>query len=212
MPIRLPIAALADTVAVVPALAPARADGLAGGRAEAELVGDGDGEGERLLQVGELAKAAGKTVRAIHHYEEVGLLTPHARSKGRYRLYDQAALARIRWIGKLHDLGLSLAQIQAIVSTWERSPSAPHAMAHIKSIYAQKLEETRAQIAHLSSLERELVASIAYLDTCDRCEPDEIVDACTACSHHEPNERAPELVSGIHASRTCGAAKGHAPA
>src|SRR5271170_436323 len=86
----------------------------------APLVGEGVAEeigedGERLLQVGDLARACGKTVRAIHHYEEVGLLRPHARSKGRYRLYDQGALARLRWIGKLHDLGLSLAQIQEMV-------------------------------------------------------------------------------------------------
>src|SRR5262249_44340662 len=69
-------------------------------------------DGEGLLQVGDIAKASGKTVRAIHHYEDVGLLRPHARSKGRYRLYDQGAVARVRWIGKLHDLGLSLAEIQ----------------------------------------------------------------------------------------------------
>ncbi|HSN97366.1 MAG TPA: MerR family transcriptional regulator, partial [Candidatus Nanopelagicales bacterium] len=86
-----------------------------------------ESEEERLLQVGDLAKATGKTVRAIHHYEELGLLRPHARSKGRYRLYDDAALTRIRWIGKLHDLGLSLAQIQQIASLWEAAPSAPEA-------------------------------------------------------------------------------------
>ena len=39
--------------------------------------------GDKLLQVGDLAKASGKTVRAIHHNEELGLLQPHARSKGR---------------------------------------------------------------------------------------------------------------------------------
>src|SRR5262249_51264126 len=116
-------------------------------------------EEDGLLQVGDLAKAAGKTVRAIHHYEEVGLLRPHARSKGRYRLYDQAALARLRWIGKLHDLGLSLGQIQEMVRLWESASSAPGAMARIRSIYTQKLEETRAQIAHLATLERELAAS-----------------------------------------------------
>lgn len=154
--------------------------------------------GERLLQVGDIAKASGKTVRAIHHYEEVGLLRPHARSKGRYRLYDHAALTRVRWIGKLHDLGLSLSQIQQIVSTWESSPSAPEAMAKIRGIYQQKLEETRAQIAHLASLERELVASLTYLDTCDTCDPAELVFACACCNHHEKTQAEPELVAGIH--------------
>jgi MerR family copper efflux transcriptional regulator len=155
-------------------------------------------DGEGLLQVGDIAKASGKTVRAIHHYEEVGLLRPHARSKGRYRLYDQAALARVKWIGKLHDLGLSLAQIQELVQLWETSPSAPGAMAQIRGIYAQKLEETRAQIRNLAALERELEASIDYLDTCDTCDPAELVRACSCCNHHDKTKPEPHLVAGIH--------------
>ena len=67
---------------------------------------------EDLMQIGDLAREAGKTVRAIHLYEELGLLTPAARSKGRYRLYGPEALTRIRWIGKLQDMGFSLGDIQ----------------------------------------------------------------------------------------------------
>jgi DNA-binding transcriptional MerR regulator len=156
-------------------------------------------DADKLLQVGDIAKASGKTVRAIHHYEEVGLLQPHARSKGRYRLYDQAALNRVRWIGKLHDLGLSLSQIQEMVEAWETAPSAPGAMSRIQAIYQQKLEETRAQIAHLTALERELVASIDYLETCDTaCDPGELVRACTSCDYHDRSRPEPELVAGIH--------------
>jgi DNA-binding transcriptional MerR regulator len=154
---------------------------------------------DKLLQVGDIARVSGKTVRAIHHYEEVGLLRPHARSKGRYRLYDQAAVHRVRWIGKLHDLGLSLAQIQEVVRMWETAPTAPGAMAKIRAIYAQKLEETRAQIARLSTLERELAASIRYLDACETsCDPAELVEACTSCHHHDKTQPEPELVAGIH--------------
>jgi DNA-binding transcriptional MerR regulator len=155
-------------------------------------------DGEGLLLVGDLAKASGKTVRAIHHYEEVGLLRPHARSKGRYRLYDQASLDRLRWIGKLHDLGLSLGQIQEMVELWEKASSAPGAMARIRAVYRQKLEETRAQIAHLAALERELAASVEYLVTCDTCDPGEIVRACSCCNHRDPGELEPHLVAGIH--------------
>ena len=158
-----------------------------------------DETGERLLQVGDIAQVSGKTVRAIHHYEEVGLLQPPARSKGRYRLYDQAAVNRVRWIGKLHDLGLSLSQIQEMVQTWEAAPSAPDAMSRMRAVYQQKLEETRAQIAHLASLERELEASIRYLDDCDTvCDPGELVRACTNCHHHDRSRPEPELVSGLH--------------
>lgn len=166
---------------------------------EAELDLRGD-DGEKLLQVGDIAKASGKTVRAIHHYEELGLLRPHARSKGRYRLYDQAALTRLRWILKLHDLGLSLVEIQDMVRSWEASPSAPFAMAKMRALYAQKLAETRSQIARLQGLERELEASIDYLDTCDTCDPAEIIRACTCCNHHDKDQPEPELVAGIHSA------------
>jgi MerR family copper efflux transcriptional regulator len=177
---------------------------------EPEDIQDTAYDEEKLLQVGDIAKASGKTVRAIHHYEEVGLLRPHARSKGRYRLYDQAALNRLRWIGKLHDLGLSLSQIQEMVEAWETAPSAPGAMSRIRAIYTQKLEETRAQIEHLASLERELAASIDYLDTCDTaCDPAELVRACINCDHHDRSLPEPELVAGIRGNGSQRPPHGH---
>src|SRR4051794_30996620 len=80
------------------------------GAAAAAIIKEGD-----LLQVGDLAKATGKTVRAIHLYEELGLLRAHERSKGRYRLFTSDALIRVRWISKLQNLGLSLSEIQELV-------------------------------------------------------------------------------------------------
>ena len=125
---------------------------------------------EKLLQVGELAALVGKTVRAIHHYEDLGLIEPDARSKGRFRLYDHDAVKRVRWISKLHDLGLSLTQIQEMVTGFEHAPSAGRAAAQVRGIYVEKLAETREQIAHLKGLEQELEASIEYLDACAPCD------------------------------------------
>jgi DNA-binding transcriptional MerR regulator len=166
------------------------------------------------LQVGDLAKAAGKTVRAIHHYEELGLLRPDARSKGRFRLYDEGAVARVRWIGKLHDLGMSLLEIQKVLEAWENAEVPARAMADVRTVYRNRLEETRAQIARLRALEQELEASINYLDTCDSCAPQppalaephselreksstEVV--CRSCELRE-REAEPDLVAGIVAS------------
>lgn len=169
--------------------------------ASASSPGASPGDEEKLLKVGDLARSSGKTVRAIHHYEDMGLLRPHGRSKGRYRLYDDQALVRVRWIGKLHDLGFSLAEIKLVVASWEASPSAPSAMAEIRQLYRDKLEETRAQIARLSGLERELAASIDYLDTCDTCDPAELVAACSCCSVRDRHQEEPELVAGIYSSQ-----------
>lgn len=158
-----------------------------------------------LMQVGDLAKETGKTVRAIHLYEEMDLLRPAARSKGRYRLYGAEALVRIRWIGKLQDLGFSLTDIKAIVKDHDTETSASLAMAKVRDVYKQKLEETRSQIERFRALESEILASLAYLEACDSvCEPDRSLPTCKSCDHHAPEQEVPELVAGLRAS--CGSA------
>src|ERR1700722_6831912 len=113
----------------------------------AEGSGEGPIEAEHgLMQIGDLARECGKTVRAIHLYEELDLLKPAARSKGRYRLYGSDALVRIRWIGKLQEMGFSLSDIQQIVRDWEGGGKAPNAMRKMREVYAKKLEETRDRL------------------------------------------------------------------
>jgi MerR family copper efflux transcriptional regulator len=164
-----------------------------------EPVSHEDGE-EDLLQVGDLARLSGKTVRAIHLYEELGLLRPHARSKGRYRLFSRDSVVRVRWIGKLQELGLSLPTIQTELRAWEASPSATGAMAKMREVYRKKLASTREQIQRLLALETELAESLKYLETCDTCSPVRVTDACTCCDLHDDNQLQPELVAGFHAT------------
>jgi MerR family copper efflux transcriptional regulator len=154
-----------------------------------------------LMQIGDLARETGKTVRAIHLYEELGLLSPAARSKGRFRLYSRDALMRIRWIGKLQEMNFSLGDIQTIVREWELVESAPGAMKRMREIYARKLEETREEKRRIEALERELQASLAYLDTCEVCDPHRLLSACDCCDLHGKEVDVPELVLGFRAAR-----------
>jgi DNA-binding transcriptional MerR regulator len=64
-----------------------------------------------LLKIGDLAKRTGLTVRALHHYDNIKLLTPSARSDAGYRLYNQADIMRLHHIQALRQFGLSLADI-----------------------------------------------------------------------------------------------------
>lgn len=68
-----------------------------------------------LLKIGELAKRIGLTIRALHHYEAIGLVTPSARSDAGYRLYDRRDIARLHRIQALRGLGLSLPQTGAML-------------------------------------------------------------------------------------------------
>jgi DNA-binding transcriptional MerR regulator len=152
-----------------------------------------------LMQIGDLARETGKTVRAIHLYEELGLLNPAARSKGRFRLYGSEALLRIRWIGKLQEMGFSLGDIQTVVHEWEHVQSAPNAMKRMRDVYARKLADAQAQRRRLEALERELEASLAYLDACDVCDPQRLLSACRQCDLHDKEADVPELVLGFRA-------------
>jgi DNA-binding transcriptional MerR regulator len=155
-------------------------------------------EKKAFLKVGDLAKAVSKTVRAIHLYEELGLLAPVSRSSGNYRLYTPEAVARVNWIGRLQDLGLSLSEIQALLRDWERAPNGATGMKLVKAMFEEKLRETRESIRKMQTLEQDLVASLAYLDSCTACEPIHAQAECKACGHHghEPH-KAPDLVAGL---------------
>ena len=46
--------------------------------------------------IGQLANMAGVTVRTLHHYDQIGLLRPSARTAAGYRLYEEADLLRLQ--------------------------------------------------------------------------------------------------------------------
>src|SRR5258705_11788050 len=101
----------------------------------------------KQLKVGDLARQTGKSVRALRLYEELDLLHPVARSHGGFRLYDDSAIRRIRWIELLQEAGLSLHQIQGLLKAWQSSPNAPEAMAALRDPFQKKLTEARHAIA-----------------------------------------------------------------
>jgi MerR family copper efflux transcriptional regulator len=154
--------------------------------------------GENLMQVGDLAKATGKTVRAIYLYEELGLVRAHERSKGRYRLFTAEALLRVRWITKLQSLGLSLSEIQKLIEAQEGTPSAQYAAEKLRDVYVAKLADTRAKLAELTALETELEQSLAFLSSCSNvCESEVTTHSCPTCErHHEPQD-PPDLIAGL---------------
>ena len=65
----------------------------------------------RTWKVGELARRTGLTVRTLHHYDEIGLLSPSQRSQSGHRLYAERDLVRLQQIVSLRQLGFSLEQI-----------------------------------------------------------------------------------------------------
>ncbi|XXX81410.1 MerR family transcriptional regulator [Sorangium sp. So ce134] len=106
------------------------------------------------LKIGELARRTGLTVRALRHYDEIGLLVPSARSKGGYRLYDRKDVARLYRIQALRRLDLSLADIQDLLD---------NAAGGLSEVVARQVAQLDREILRASALRTHLLAVQAQL-------------------------------------------------
>jgi DNA-binding transcriptional MerR regulator len=64
------------------------------------------------LKVGDLAKQSGVSVRTLHYYDEIGLLSPSHRTEAGYRLYGKEDIIRLQQIVSLRQIGFSLEEIR----------------------------------------------------------------------------------------------------
>src|SRR6185369_6700711 len=156
---------------------------------------------EKPLRVGELARRTGKTVRALHLYEEMELLHPAHRSKGGYRLYAPSSVSRVQWIDKLKDAGFSLQELRqfllAVGPEGTDLGSAASAMRRVREVFAERLGEIRAQITRLTQLEGDLAESLEYLETCRSCKSVAHLGCGTCADPGHIGKSQPLLVAGI---------------
>ncbi|WP_406091247.1 MerR family transcriptional regulator [Kitasatospora purpeofusca] len=83
----------------------------------------GDEDGRTGRTVGAVARIAKVTVRTLHHYDEIGLLSPRGRTPAGYRRYDEADLGRLQRILFYRELGFPLEEIAAVLDDDSVSPS-----------------------------------------------------------------------------------------
>lgn len=162
---------------------------------------------KKRLQVGEFAKTVGKTVRALHLYEELGLLKPVDRSKGGFRLYDETSIERARWIVKLQGIGFTLAQIQGFVSDFEKAANGRVATSQAREVFTEKLNEVQSQLAKLRRSEADLVEALNFLEGCHNCDSERPPSHCRDCVQ-QSKEEVPHLFAGL--SENAGKSSTHA--
>jgi MerR family transcriptional regulator, thiopeptide resistance regulator len=66
--------------------------------------------------VGRVAALSGVTIRTLHHYDEIGLLSPGGRSAAGYRIYEDSDLERLQQILFYRELGFTLEEISTIMN------------------------------------------------------------------------------------------------
>ncbi|MCL4370834.1 MAG: MerR family DNA-binding protein [Chloroflexi bacterium] len=108
----------------------------------------------RSLTVGQLAKRAGTTAKAVRYYEGLGLLDPAPRAVNSYRLYDAGALDRLLFIRRAKLLGVSLSEIRELLH--EVPGGCQHLQGEVEELLTRKIEQCRQQIGELAELQRSL--------------------------------------------------------
>ena len=114
----------------------------------------GDGQQRPVVyKARQFARLAGVTVRALHHYDRLGLLKPSGRSASGYRLYRDCDLARLEQIVVLKFLGLPLAQIGRLLR--RRAPLV-ESLRRQRLVLAGKRRQLDAAIRAIGRAERSL--------------------------------------------------------
>src|SRR3954463_10023394 len=116
-------------------------------------LGSVNGRGGFRVNVGEVATLAGVTVRTLHHYDRIGLLSPSERTPAGYRRYTPADLDRLHQVLLYRELGFPLEEIATLLDDPAADP-----VAHLRrqlALLRARLDRTRAMVA---AVEKEMEA------------------------------------------------------
>jgi len=108
---------------------------------------------EEHLTVGRVAGLAGVSVRTLHHYDEIGLVRPSARTSPGYRAYVAGDVERLREVLAYRRLGFGLREIADLVDD-----PATDAVAHLRRLRGLLLDQRDRAAAMVTAIDRELEA------------------------------------------------------
>ncbi|MGY2126864.1 MerR family transcriptional regulator [Blastococcus sp. SYSU DS0617] len=105
------------------------------------------------MNVGEVAALAGVTVRTLHHYDRIGLLSPSGRTSAGYRQYSAADLDRLHQVLLYRELGFPLEEVATLLDDPSADPADHLRRQH--RLLRDRLERTTAMVA---AVEKEMEA------------------------------------------------------
>lgn len=125
-----------------------------------------DPKGDGLLKVGELARRSGVSVRTLHYYDEIGLVSPGRHSAGGHRLYGPPDVARLQQVVSLRELGFSLDEIRACLggdgpSVLETVETHLARVTDAIAVQQQLAQRLQSLAQHLRTAERTSVGVLA---------------------------------------------------
>ena len=105
------------------------------------------------MYIGKAAQLSGTTIKAIRHYEAIGLL-PMPQRLGQYRVYTEQCVERLMFIKCAQQLGFKLKEMQAILDQ-HRGQTLPWQV--VSNAIARKKHAVMGQIDALQQVHAGLV-------------------------------------------------------
>ncbi|GIX50525.1 MAG: Cd(II)/Pb(II)-responsive transcriptional regulator [Limisphaera sp.] len=121
------------------------------------------------MRIGELARATGTTPDTLRYYERVGLLPAPRRTAAGYRLYDDRALSRVRFIRKARRLGLSLQEIRSVLGQRARGQLPCGLVVRFAERHLEQIERELAGLTAVRNALRQQLSRWRRNRTSDRC-------------------------------------------
>jgi len=108
------------------------------------------------IHIGALAKELQITTRTIRYYEEIGLLPASQRLESGVRVYDKEGVLRLKFILKLKELGITLAEMQELSNLYEQSNTQKVVMPRLVKILDGHITKIDEKISRIGALRQEL--------------------------------------------------------
>lgn len=119
------------------------------------------------VRIGQLAEQASTTAKTIRFYERTGLLPQAQRTPSGYRVYDDRALGRLRFIKAAQAAGLTLAEIADVIAA--RDHSGPPC-SHVTTLLTEHAAGLDRRLAELEALRQEVQVLLTRATTLDPAE------------------------------------------
>ena len=113
------------------------------------------------MNIGEAAKLSGLTVKTVRYYANIGMVTPQQDAETGYRIYGDADVAKLQFVGKARKFNFSVEECRELLGLYEdrNRPSR-----EVKALTMKKIAEIDARLEELNSLKTELSGLAASCD------------------------------------------------
>lgn len=149
-----------------------------------------------LMQIGELARAAGVNIQTIRFYEREKLLPAPPRTAAGYRDYNRHHLDRILFIRRNHDIGFTLAEVRQLLDLHGALETMPRPLrrkpAEVKEIISigrERLDLINEKICALETMKRQLEFLVQHLE-------ESVPTTCPVGAQNAPRPRSSPSTKG----------------